>query len=170
MSGLKNALLLMLKKNIKIFDMVNNIMYYLSLFLAPLFTALLPLQFSLICLLILISANYISAVVCTFNLLRLKAVDFVFFRALFNDGNMKRFFKKCYEYIFAVLVVGLFEVYILELDNPTEGISMLRLTVISAGVVEVNQMFMNIECVTGGNILHRIKDLIPDRLKTLLYK
>lgn len=152
--------------------MMSNTAQYLILFLAPLITAIAPLHSALLSLMILITLNYGSAFFCTYKGLK-GLVRFAFIRALFNDANMKRFFKKVYEYIFAILSVGLFEVYILGLDGSSsmlENVSLMRTTIIGAGVIEINQMFINLECLTGSNILKRVQDLFPDVVKKYFVK
>lgn len=171
MNTSKNVLVSMLFPSMNIFNkkvMMSNTFQYLLVFLAPLLTALAPLQSALITLLILIILNYGSALICIFKSLITKKVKFALLRALFSNVNMKRFFKKSYEYVFAILTIGLFEIYILGLDNSAplgESISLMRITIIGAGVIEVNQMFVNLECITGSNILSRVQNLIPEPIK-----
>lgn len=146
--------------------MLNNLINGIVYFLTPFLVIIAPLHMALITLSIFIFINYLSATICV---KKNKGINL--WRAIFNNINLKRFFKKYYEYALGILVIGLFEVHILAIDIATGGIiSLLRVTIVTAGVIELNQIFINIECVTGSNLLTSIIDKIPEPIKKYFIK
>ena len=142
--------------------MISNIINYIVYFITPFLLIIAPLHLALITLALFIFLNFLSAIICI-----KKNKNISLWRAIFNNKNLKRFFKKHYEYALAIVGIGFLEANILVLDVATTGglFSLIRVTIITASIIEVNQLFSNIECVTGSNILTKITNLVPDPIK-----
>lgn len=151
--------------------MKTNVNALILVFLSPLLTSLSPIVNSLVALSILVIINLITDIISNYK--ECKEVGFwKRFRCIFmKRTTWVKTFKKCYEYMFAILTVGLFEVYILGTQHIEvfDGIvSLTKGAIIFAAAFEVDEIFKNIEEVTGTNIYQKIKNLVPDKLKSML--
>lgn len=147
--------------------MLNSILKALGAFLAPLIAIMLPLQQALFVLLILILLNYYSQVVLCFkettqakNLLLRGIIS------IFSKTALTTLLKRLHEYSFAITIVGLFEVYILDIpiDLGDKTFSLIHFTIVVAGCLEVTRGFQLTEQITGNNMLEIIKNFIPEKL------
>lgn len=89
--------------------------------------------------------------------------------SIFSNKALTTLFKRLYEYSFAITMVGLFEVYILDIPiNLGENVfSLLHFTIIVASCLEITRGFQLNEQITGNNMLETIKNFIPERLINL---
>lgn len=154
--------------------MLNTTMKMILAFLSPFITALLPLKEGLIILLLLVFINYISQVVITYMRdIKYKYILFKLIKSIFCKLALQSLFKRLYEYSFAILTVGLLEVYILGL-TPVEIVdkqfSLLHFTLVVAGCLEVTRGFGLAEKITGSNMLETLKSFLPERISRLFDK
>lgn len=139
----------------------------ISAFLAPLIAILFPLQHALVVLLIFVLINYNSQVILSFKeATQTKNTLLRIIISIFSKKALTTLLKRLHEYSFAITMVGLFEVYILELpinlgDNT---FSLIHFTIVVAGCLEVTRGFQLNEQITGNNMLEVIKNFLPDKL------
>lgn len=147
--------------------MLNSILKALGAFLAPLIAIMLPLQQALFVLLILILLNYYSQVVLCFKETT-QAKNFLLrgIISIFSKTALTTLLKRLHEYSFAITMVGLFEVYILDIpiDLGDKTFSLIHFTIVVAGCLEVTRGFQLTEQITGNNMLEIIKNFIPEKL------
>lgn len=154
--------------------MLNTTMKLIIAFLGPFVTALLPLQEGLIILLILIIINYISQVVITY--MKDESYKYILFKlikAIFCKKALETLLKRLYEYSFAILMVGLLEVYILgftPIEIADKKFSLLHFTLVVSGCLEVTRGFGLAEKITGSNMLETLRSFLPERVSRLFDK
>ena len=147
--------------------MINTAIKIISAFLAPLIAILFPLQHALVVLLIFVLINYNSQVILSFKeATQTKNTLLRIIISIFSKKALTTLLKRLHEYSFAITMVGLFEVYILELpinlgDNT---FSLIHFTIVVAGCLEVTRGFQLNEQITGNNMLEVIKNFLPDKL------
>lgn len=147
--------------------MLNSILKALGAFLAPLIAIMLPLQQALFVLLILILLNYYSQVVLCFKeTTQVKNFLLRGIISIFSKTALTTLLKRLHEYSFAITMVGLFEVYILDIpiDLGDKTFSLIHFTIVVAGCLEVTRGFQLTEQITGNNMLEIIKNFIPEKL------
>lgn len=150
--------------------MINTAIKIISAFLAPLIAILFPLQHALVVLLIFVLINYNSQVILSFKeATQTKNTLLRVIISIFSKTALTTLLKRLHEYSFAITMVGLFEVYILELPiNLGENtFSLIHFTIVVAGCLEVTRGFQLNEKITGNNMLEVILSFIPDKLVTL---
>lgn len=140
------------------------------MFFTPMVTILLPLQQAMVVLLILVILNFVSQVVLNFKESN-TATNYMlrFITSLFSKKALTTLLKRLYEYSFAITMVGLFEVYILELPISLgdKSFSLIHFTIIVAGCLEVTRGFQISKNITDNNMLEIIKGFIPEHISKL---
>lgn len=143
---------------------LDSLISFILKFLAPIILMFTSVQFAIMALFVIMVINYITSTVNTYKRLKqTSSCRFILWRSIWNEKTMKRFFTKSYEYIFAMIVISLFQVYIIGL-NPIEinlSINLLNLFIFYASTMEITQIFNNIEKVSGNNIFEVIKNKVP---------
>lgn len=150
--------------------MINSILKAIGIFLTPLITILLPLQQALIVLLIFVLLNYVSQTVLSFKKAdRAKNVLIRIIISIFSKTALTTLLKRLHEYSFAITMVGLFEVYILNvpIDLGENIFSLIHFTIIVASCLEITRGFQLTEQITGNNMLEIIKKFVPEKLTEL---
>lgn len=151
--------------------MRTNINSLLLVFLSPLVSTMSPMIGSLIILSLLVFINLITDIISNFKECT-ETTRWRRFRCIFlKRSTWIKTFRKIYEYMFAILTVGLFEIYILgtqHIELMGGMVSLTKASIIIAGYLEVDDIFKNIEKITGSNIFARLKNVIPEKVKSLV--
>ena len=93
-----------------------------------------------------------------------------FWRNLKSSG-MRQTWRKTYEYGIGIIVFIVLDLYVLKigtLDILNAKRSLSELAVAVACVIEVWSIFENMEAVSGNNILKKVVNLLPAKLKVAL--
>ena len=93
-----------------------------------------------------------------------------FWRNLKSSG-MRQTWRKTYEYGIGIIVFMVLDLYVLKIGtlniiNAKRSLSELAVAV--ACVIEVWSIFENMEAVSGNNILKKVVNLLPAKLKAAL--
>ena len=140
-----------------------------SVFMLPFLAFYNPLQHSLIALGILVLINYILAVIAEFKERKGSVFGRVVF-ALISKNSLFRTIGVIFDYIIALTLISLFEVYFLNVniaDVSTKLLSLSHLAIIYMASKEVKRGFKINELITGSNFYVEIEDFLPERVKNL---
>ena len=139
----------------------------LATFTLPFLAFYSPLQHSLIALGIFILINYILAVIAQFRegdgnyIIRL-------ILSIFNKSSFVTTGKVILDYFIAIVFVGLFEVYFMDVDVSeisTKFLSLTHLVLIYVGYKELKRGFEINAKITGTNFYTEIEGFIPQKFK-----
>lgn len=137
-------------------------------FVMPFLAFFTPLQNSLIALGVIILFNYILAVIASFKDLR--GFSFRFFKSLVAEQSFSETRNKVFDYIFALLLIGMFEVYFFDVsieDMSNKLLSFTHLSLVFIGYKEVKRGFAINEKITGTNFYEEIQGFLPEKFKNM---
>lgn len=138
-----------------------------SVFMLPFLAFYNPLQHSLIALVVLVFINYILAVIAEFKERKGSVFSRLIF-ALISRNSLFKTVRVVFDYTIALIFIGLFEVYFLNVDVSdisTKLLSLSHLAIVYIASKEVKRGFKINEQITGSNFYEEIEGFLPDKVK-----
>ena len=139
--------------------------------LASIIAVIVSMQTALIGLCILIFIDLLSGIRKNHHEwgIRFNLTKAIFWKSI-KSYLLRQTWKKTYEYGLGIIVVLVFENYIfgqasIELMERTFTIT--ELSILIPAIIEVWSIFENFEAVSGNNILKKLVDLFPEKLRNL---
>lgn len=142
------------------------------LLITPLISLLAPMKLIILGLFILIIIDLITGIRKSLHQKEISFNPFkVAFRKAIKSYLFRQTWKKSYEYGMGIIVLFVFEMFILGLTPVTimdKSFTITELGILIPSAIEVWSIFENLEAVSGRNILKRLVTLLPKSIRDLL--